>query len=93
MVAHAFDPSTQEAEVGGSLSSRPDWSTEIQNNQGYTEKTLKKQTKKKPCHLLGRSSEESQDACDDVDIGSSLCWMRENWNTVIDSVKVGKCKY
>jgi major histocompatibility complex class I len=28
MVAHAFDPSTQEAEAGGFLSSRPVWSTE-----------------------------------------------------------------
>jgi hypothetical protein len=28
MVAHAFDPSTWEAEAGGFLSSRPAWSTE-----------------------------------------------------------------
>jgi hypothetical protein len=28
MVAHAFDPSTREAEAGGFLSSRPAWSTE-----------------------------------------------------------------
>jgi hypothetical protein len=27
-VAHAFDPSTWEAEAGGFLSSRPAWSTE-----------------------------------------------------------------
>jgi hypothetical protein len=27
VVAHAFNPSTQEAEVGGFLSSRPAWST------------------------------------------------------------------
>jgi hypothetical protein len=27
MVAHAFNPSTQEAEAGGFLSSRPAWST------------------------------------------------------------------
>jgi major histocompatibility complex class I len=27
MVAHAFSPSTQEAETGGFLSSRPAWST------------------------------------------------------------------
>jgi hypothetical protein len=27
VVAHAFDPSTQEAEAGGFLSSRPAWST------------------------------------------------------------------
>jgi hypothetical protein len=28
MVAHAFNPSTWEAEAGGFLSSRPTWSTE-----------------------------------------------------------------
>jgi hypothetical protein len=28
IVAHAFNPSTQEAEAGGFLSSRPAWSTE-----------------------------------------------------------------
>jgi major histocompatibility complex class I len=27
VVAHAFNPSTWEAEAGGFLSSRPDWST------------------------------------------------------------------
>jgi hypothetical protein len=28
LVVHAFNPSTQEAEAGGFLSSRPAWSTE-----------------------------------------------------------------
>jgi major histocompatibility complex class I len=28
VVAHAFNPSTWEAEAGGFLSSRPTWSTE-----------------------------------------------------------------
>jgi hypothetical protein len=28
VVAHTFNPSTREAEAGGSLSSRPAWSTE-----------------------------------------------------------------
>jgi hypothetical protein len=28
VVAHAFNPSTREAEAGGFLSSRPGWSTE-----------------------------------------------------------------
>jgi hypothetical protein len=28
VVAHAFNPGTWEAEAGGFLSSRPDWSTE-----------------------------------------------------------------
>ena len=40
VVAHAFNPSTleAEAEAGGFLSSRPAWSTEFQDSQGYTEK-------------------------------------------------------
>jgi hypothetical protein len=39
VVAHAFNPSTREAEAGGFLSSRPAWSTnEFQDSQGYTEK-------------------------------------------------------
>jgi hypothetical protein len=39
VVAHTFNPSTQEAEEGGSLvSSRPAWSTEFQDSQDYTEK-------------------------------------------------------
>jgi hypothetical protein len=37
-MTHAFNPSTREAEAGGFLSSRPAWSTEFQDSQGYTEK-------------------------------------------------------
>ena len=53
---HVFNTSTQEAEAGGFLSSRPVWSTEFQDTQGYTEKPRletnppppqKKKTKKK----------------------------------------------
>jgi hypothetical protein len=49
VVAHAFDPSTWEAEAGGFLSLRPAWSTiqsEFQDSQGYTEKPCLKQTNK-----------------------------------------------
>ena len=39
VVAHAFNPSTWEAEAGGFLSLRPVWSTKwVQDSQGYTEK-------------------------------------------------------
>jgi hypothetical protein len=39
VVAHAFSSSTQEAEAGGFLSSRPAWSTKwVPGQQGYTEK-------------------------------------------------------
>ena len=48
MVAHAFNPSTREAEAGGFLSSRPAWSTKFQDSQGYTEKPCLKKKKKTP---------------------------------------------
>jgi hypothetical protein len=39
MVVRAFNPSTQEAEAGRSLSLRPAWCiSEFQDSQGYTEK-------------------------------------------------------
>jgi hypothetical protein len=38
VVAHAFNPSTWEAEAERFLSSRPAWSTEFQDSQGYTDK-------------------------------------------------------
>jgi hypothetical protein len=52
VVAHAFNPSIWEAKAGGSLSSRPAWSTglqsEFQDSQSYTEKPcLEKQNKTK----------------------------------------------
>ena len=39
VVVHAFNASTQEAEAGGVLSSRPAWCVErFQDNQDYSEK-------------------------------------------------------
>ena len=46
VVAHAFNPSTWEAEEGGFLSSRPAWSTEFQGGQSYKEKPCLKTNKK-----------------------------------------------
>lgn len=45
MVAHAFDPSTGEAEAGVSLSSRPAWSTEPV--PGVMRPSLKRERKNK----------------------------------------------
>jgi hypothetical protein len=49
VVVHAFNPSTREAEAGRFLSSRPAWSIEFQDSQGYTEKPCleKQKTKNK----------------------------------------------
>ena len=48
VVAHAFNPSTREAETGGFLSSRPAWSTELVPGQpGLYKKTKTKQNKTK----------------------------------------------
>jgi hypothetical protein len=47
VVAHAFNPSTREAEAGRFLSSRPAWSTnEFQDSQSYTEKPCLEKPKK-----------------------------------------------
>jgi hypothetical protein len=47
VVAHAFNPSTWEAEAGGFLSSRPAWSTEwVPGQPGLHRKTLSRKNKK-----------------------------------------------
>ena len=61
-MAHAFNPSTQEAEAGGFLSSRPAYSTEWvpgQDSEGYTEKPwLEKQNKKQKQKQKQKDKEE-----------------------------------
>jgi hypothetical protein len=54
VVAHAFSASTWEAEEGGSLSSRPAWSTEqVPGQLGLIEKPcFEKQKKKKKKKVL-----------------------------------------
>jgi hypothetical protein len=48
VVAHAFNPSTREAEAGGFLSSRTAWSTEwVPGQPGLHRETLSRKTKKK----------------------------------------------
>jgi hypothetical protein len=48
IVAHAFNPSTREAEACGILSSRPAWSTEwVPGQPGLHRETLSQKTKKK----------------------------------------------
>jgi hypothetical protein len=48
VVAHAFNPSTREAEAGGFLSSRPAWSTKwIPGQPGLYRETLSQKNKNK----------------------------------------------
>jgi hypothetical protein len=48
VVAHAFNPSTWEAEAGGFLSSRPAWSTKgFPGQPGLYKETLSQKKKKK----------------------------------------------
>jgi hypothetical protein len=48
VLAHAFNPSTQEAEAGGFLSSRPAWSTKwVPGQPGLYRETLSRKTKNK----------------------------------------------
>jgi hypothetical protein len=48
VVAHAFYPSTWEAEAGGFLSSRPAWATEwVPGQPGLHRETLSQKTKNK----------------------------------------------
>ena len=55
MVAHAFNPSTWEAEAGGFLSSRPAWSTErVPGQPGLHRETLSRKTKKKKKSISGK---------------------------------------
>jgi hypothetical protein len=47
VVAHAFNPSTREAEAGGFLSSRPAWSMEsVPGQPGLQRETLSQKNKK-----------------------------------------------
>jgi hypothetical protein len=48
MVAHAFNPSTWEAEAGGFLSSRPAWSTEYRVSSRTARATEKPCLQKNP---------------------------------------------
>jgi hypothetical protein len=45
--AHAFDPSTWEAEAGGFLSSRPVWSTESSRTARAIQRKKKKKKERK----------------------------------------------
>jgi hypothetical protein len=61
VVAHAFNPSTQEAEAGGFLSSRPACLlSEFQDSPGYTEKPCLKKQKQKQTNKQQQQQKPNQ---------------------------------
>jgi hypothetical protein len=62
VLVHAFNPSTQEAETGGSLSLRPAWTMEqVSGSQGSTEKPVweKNQNKQKDTFQIHTLSDQA----------------------------------
>ena len=73
VVAHTFNPSTQEAEAGVFLSSRPAWSTErvpgqpeLQRNPVSKNQTKTKQKQKQNFKCLNKEAEEDFDRWKDL---------------------------
>jgi hypothetical protein len=61
VVAHTFNPSTQEAEAAGSLSSKPTWSTEqVPGQPGLHRETLPQNREK------ARSAKHLLHTCQDL---------------------------
>ena len=52
VVAYTFDPSTQEAEAGESLSSRPDWSTSSKTARATQGNPVLEKKIKKTCTIV-----------------------------------------
>jgi hypothetical protein len=60
MVAHAFNPSTWEAEAGKFLSSRPAWSTDLVPGQpGLHRETLSRETKNKQTNKQTKTNKQT----------------------------------
>ena len=53
VMAHAFNPSTLEAEAGISVSSRPAWSTRASSRPQTYREILSQKTKRKKKKILG----------------------------------------
>ena len=69
MVAHTFNPSTREAEIGGSLSSKSAWSTEripgqpgLLHRETLSQKKSKKRKKRKEERRREGGREEGKQA-------------------------------
>jgi hypothetical protein len=81
-LAHAFNPSTWEAEAGGFLSSRPAWSTErVLGQPGLHRETLslKTKTKTKMDNLVFLKKCEEK-----------ICWFEILWQIFIENFEKNK---
>jgi hypothetical protein len=82
-VAHAFNPSTREAEAGGFLSSRPAWSTKwVPGQPGLYRETLsrknqkkkkKKKKKKLKYQVVKRTNSQLDMENENVSVSGSKC--------------------
>jgi hypothetical protein len=71
MVAHAFNPSTWEAEAGGFLSSKPAWSTEwVPGEPGQHRETLSRRNKNKTKQNKTKQNKTKHQAS---------CWGLADW--------------
>jgi hypothetical protein len=83
VVAQAFNPSTQEAQAGGFLSSRqPGLQSEFQDSQGYTEKPClekpkkNKKTKKKKNKKQKTKQNKTKNHSEVDKEGSESVWLK-----------------
>jgi hypothetical protein len=85
-VAHAFDPSTQEAEAG-----QPGLQSECQDSQGYTENPCLKKPKKKKDSLEGLPllSPEVPTNSGDGNLGTAQIYLRDH--TTLMRLVLGSC--
>jgi hypothetical protein len=82
MVAHAFNPSTWEAEAGGFLSSRPSWSTKwvpgqpgVQRNPVSKKQTNKKQQQQKTNKQQKKQKQKNNNKKITLTILNYICWV------------------
>jgi hypothetical protein len=90
-VAHAFNPSTWEAEAGGFPSSRPAWSTEW----GYTEKPCLETNKQKQlesCLFLIGGNNQYKGSSGDKIMAKKAVWLKHYENEEMGREKLERLK-
>ena len=77
VVAHTFNPSTREAEAGGSLSSRPAWSTELVPGQPRLHReTLSQKPKKKKKKKKKRKKKKTKIPIPALQMQRQVLWVQ-----------------